>query len=57
MVIDITEIIMIRKEIESLQELQAGLEEDDIDYIGLQFEINLNYSNIEEIKKEIRSGG
>jgi hypothetical protein len=57
MVIDITEIIMIRKEIESLQELQAGLEEDDIDYIGLQFEINWNYSNIEEIKKEIRSGG
>lgn len=57
MVIDITEIIMIRKEIESLQELQAGLEEDDIDYIGLQFEINWNYRNIEEIKKEIRSGG
>ena len=57
MVIDITEIIMIRKEIESLQELQAGLEEDDIDYIGLQFEINWNYSKIEEIKKEIRSGG
>ena len=57
MVIDITEIIMIRKEIESLQELQAGLEEDDIDYIGLQLEINWNYSNIEEIKKEIRSGG
>ena len=57
MVIDITEIIEIRKQIESLQELQAGLEEDDIDYIGLQFEINWNYGNIEEIKKEIRSGG
>ena len=57
MVIDITEIIEIRKQIESLQDLQAGLEEDDIDYIGLQFEINWNYSNIEEIKKEIRSGG
>ena len=57
MVIDITEIIEIRKQIESLESLQAGLEEDDIDYIGLQFEINWNNGNIEEIMKEIRSGG
>lgn len=57
MVIDINEIIQLLKEIEWLQSEQRGLEEDDIDWIAIQFEINSNYSTIEYLKEILRSGG
>lgn len=57
MVIDITEIIELLKEIEWLESKQAGLEPDDIDYIAIQFEISMNYSHIQYIKDQMRSGG
>ncbi len=57
MVIDITEIIEILKNIEWLESEKEGLEPDDIDYIGIQFEINMEYKNLEYIKTLLRSGG
>jgi len=53
MVIDITEIIEILKNIEWLESEKEGLEPDDIDYI----EINMEYKNLEYIKTLLRSGG
>lgn len=49
----IAEIAEIEEEIEWLESQQVGLEMDDIDYISLQFEINMNREYIQTIKNEM----
>lgn len=50
---NIAEIAEIEEEIEWLESQQVGLEMDDIDYISLQFEINMNREYIQTIKNEM----
>jgi hypothetical protein len=46
------ETIAILNRIDELQTKQIGLEEDDIDFIALQFEINFERSCIEESEEQ-----
>jgi hypothetical protein len=48
----IAEIIEIEKDIEGLQSQQEGLEMDDMEYISLQYEINVYRNYIEDLKRE-----
>ncbi len=57
MVIDISEIIEIKKHIEWLEQEVLEIEPDDMDYNSVQFEINCEYDNLHQLVKQARSGG